>query len=93
MSPCSAAICSSLFGSPVKRNVMMTDTNSSSLGSGRRIFDSVMASDQEPTGRDVESRSFLGSFFRILARNILFLGGGRGPTPEEVDERDDVLKR
>jgi hypothetical protein len=34
--------------------------------------------------------SFLRTFFRILARNTLFLGGGRGPTPEEVDERDDV---
>jgi hypothetical protein len=52
-----------------------------------------MASDQEPTGGDVESRPLLGSFFRILARNILFLGGGRGPTPEEVDERDDFFER
>jgi len=32
---------------------------------------------------------FLRSFFRILARNVLFLGGGRGPTPDEVNERDD----
>jgi hypothetical protein len=29
----------------------------------------------------------------ILARNLMFLGGGRRPTPEEVDERDDVLRR
>jgi hypothetical protein len=33
---------------------------------------------------------FLRTFFRILARNIMFLGAGRGPTPEELDERDDV---
>jgi hypothetical protein len=52
-----------------------------------------MAADQEPTGGEPEKRSFLGSFFRILARNLLFLGGGRGPTPEEVDERDDVYRR
>jgi len=32
---------------------------------------------------------FLRSFFRILARNIMFLGGGRGATPEELNERDD----
>ena len=51
-----------------------------------------MASDQEPTDGGVEKRSFLGSFFRILARNVLVLGGGRGPTPEEVDERDDVYR-
>jgi hypothetical protein len=52
-----------------------------------------MASDQEPTGGEPEKRSFFGSFFRILARNLMFLGGGRGPTPEEVDERDDVYRR
>jgi hypothetical protein len=34
--------------------------------------------------------SFLRTFFRIFVRNILFLGGGRGPVPEEVDEKDDV---
>ena len=52
-----------------------------------------MASEQEPADGDVEKRSFLGSFFRILARNVLFLFGGRGPTPEEIDERDDVYRR
>ncbi len=52
-----------------------------------------MASDQETTDGDPEKRSFLGSFFRILARNLMFLGGGRGRTPEEVDERDDVYRR
>ncbi len=52
-----------------------------------------MASDQETTDGEVEKRSFFGSFFRILARNVLFLFGGRGPTPEEVDERDDVYRR
>jgi len=36
--------------------------------------------------------SFLRLFFRILARNILFLGGGRGPTPEELDERGDYRR-
>jgi hypothetical protein len=51
-----------------------------------------MGADQDPAGSDVEKRSFLGSFFRILARNVLFLFGGRGPTPEEVDERDDVYR-
>jgi hypothetical protein len=51
-----------------------------------------MEADQEPTDGDVEKRSFLGTFFRILARNLMFLGGGRGPTPEEVDERDDVYR-
>jgi hypothetical protein len=35
---------------------------------------------------------FLRTFFRILARNVLFLCGGRGPTPEEVAERDDVRR-
>jgi hypothetical protein len=35
---------------------------------------------------------FLRTFFRILARNVLFLFGGRGPTPEEVAERDDVRR-
>jgi hypothetical protein len=35
---------------------------------------------------------FLRTFFRILARNVLFLFGGRRPTPEEVDERDDVRR-
>jgi hypothetical protein len=34
--------------------------------------------------------SFLRTFFRILTRNLLFLGGGRGPVPEEVDEKGDV---
>jgi hypothetical protein len=48
--------------------------------------------DQESTDDDLESRSFLGTFFRILARNVMFLFGGRGPTPEEVDERDDVRR-
>jgi hypothetical protein len=52
-----------------------------------------MASDQEPTGSEPEKRSVLGTFFRILARNLMFLGGGRGRTPEEVDERDDVYRR
>jgi hypothetical protein len=52
-----------------------------------------MGSDEESSGSGVESRSFLGTFFQILARNVLFLFGGRGPTPEEVDERDDVLRR
>ncbi len=33
--------------------------------------------------------SYFRGFFRILARNVLFLFGGRGPTPEEVNERDD----
>ena len=51
-----------------------------------------MGADQDSVGSDVEKRSFLGSFFRILARNVLFLFGGRGPTPEEVDERDDVYR-
>jgi len=37
--------------------------------------------------------SLLRSFFRILARNIMFLGGGRGSTPEELDERDDYRRR
>jgi hypothetical protein len=32
---------------------------------------------------------FFRLFFRILARNILYLGGGRGPTPEELNERGD----
>jgi hypothetical protein len=32
---------------------------------------------------------FLRLFFRILSRNVLFLGGGRGPTPEEVSESGD----
>ena len=41
----------------------------------------------------MEERSFFGTFFRVLARNILFLGGGRGPTPEEVDESEDVFRR
>jgi hypothetical protein len=72
---------------------MMTDTRSSSLGSGRRIFVLAMASDQAPTGSEPEKRSFFGTFFRILARNLMFLGGGRGRTPEEVDERDDVYRR
>jgi hypothetical protein len=36
--------------------------------------------------------NFLRTFFRILARNVLFLFGGRGPTPEEVDERGDVRR-
>jgi hypothetical protein len=49
-----------------------------------------MGADQEGASSEVESRSFLGSFFRILARNVLFLFGGRGPTPEELDERVDV---
>jgi len=35
---------------------------------------------------------FLRTFFRILARNVLFLFGGRGPTPEEVAESDDVRR-
>jgi hypothetical protein len=35
---------------------------------------------------------FLRSVFRILAPNIMFLGGGRGPTPEELDERDDYRR-
>lgn len=52
-----------------------------------------MESDQEPTDNDAQQRSFLGSFFRILARNVMFRFGGRGPTPEEVDERDDVYRR
>jgi hypothetical protein len=51
-----------------------------------------VASDHEPTDGDVEKRSFLGTFLRIFACNVLFLGGGRGPTPEEVDERDDVYR-
>jgi hypothetical protein len=51
-----------------------------------------MGADQGPAGSDVEKRSFLGSFFRILARNVMFLFGGRGATPEEVDERDDVYR-
>jgi hypothetical protein len=51
-----------------------------------------VVSDQEATGGDVESRSVLGTFFRILARNVMFLFGGRGPTPEELDERDDVRR-
>jgi hypothetical protein len=70
----------------------MTDTRSSSVGSGRRIFVCAVASDQETTDGAVEKRSFFGSFFRILARNLMFLGGGRGRTPEEVDERDDVYR-
>jgi hypothetical protein len=32
---------------------------------------------------------FLRLFFRILARNAMFSGGGRGPTAEELKERDD----
>ena len=52
-----------------------------------------MEADQEPTDGEPEKRSVIGSFFRILARNLLFLSGGRGPTPEEVDERDDVYRR
>jgi hypothetical protein len=32
---------------------------------------------------------FVRLFFRILARNVMFLGGGRGSTPEELNERDD----
>jgi hypothetical protein len=32
---------------------------------------------------------FLRLFFRILSRNFLFLGGGRGPTPGEVSESGD----
>jgi hypothetical protein len=63
------------------------------VDSGRRIFVRAMASDQEPADVDVEKRSFLGTFFRILARNLMFLGGGRGPTPEEVAEQDDVFRR
>jgi hypothetical protein len=45
-----------------------------------------MASDQEPTA-SMWRRG------RSSARNVLFLGGGRGPTPEEVDEREDVYRR
>jgi hypothetical protein len=71
----------------------MTDIRSSFVGSGRRIFVLAMGLDQEAASSEVESRSFLGSFIRILARNVLFLFGGRGPTPEEVDERDDVYRR
>jgi len=51
-----------------------------------------MESDQEQTDGDLERRSFLGTFFRILARNLMFLGGGRGSTPEEVHESDDVYR-
>ena len=51
-----------------------------------------MGADQDPGGSDAEERSFLGTFFRILARNVLFLFGGRGPTPDEVNERDDVYR-
>jgi hypothetical protein len=32
---------------------------------------------------------FLRLLFRILSRNVLFPGGGRGPTPEEVSESGD----
>jgi hypothetical protein len=52
-----------------------------------------MGPNQESIGSDPEPRSFLGTFVRTLARNVLFLFGGRGPTPEEVDESDDVLRR
>lgn len=37
--------------------------------------------------------SFLRLYVRILARNILFLFGGRGPTPEELDEKGDFRTR
>jgi hypothetical protein len=69
---------------------MMTDTRSSSFDGGRRIFVHSAVSDQVPSYSP--SHEFLRTFFRILARNVLFLGGGRGPTPEEVDERDDVRR-
>jgi hypothetical protein len=40
----------------------------------------------------LKAMSFLRSFFRILARNIMFLGGGRGPTPDESNMTISVVR-